>query len=147
MQEEVIEGVSDISETTIADVMIPYEKISFLSISQPLGDAVISAERAARTRFPVRDDRNEYNIVGYVNFKDLVAYTRIHEENGSIEDIIREVHRVRPDETVADSLREFIRRRIHISIVVDESGTTIGLVTLEDLLEEIVGEVRDEFDA
>jgi putative hemolysin len=81
-----------------------------------------------------------------VNFKDMVTLARKKPDSPSIESVLRSIPFISPDDSVADRLRTFIEQHIHIAAVIDDKGQVLGLVTLEDLLEEVVGEVEDEFD-
>ena len=146
LQEDVISGAAKISETKIKDVMIPVDEVSFLSTSQSIEEALITAENDSHTRFPVCVGDNEDDILGYINFKDLVSYSRRKFEGSSLEGIIRTLYTVSPDDSVAQRMKYFIEKHIHIAVVKDKKGKTLGLVTLEDLMEELVGEVEDEFD-
>jgi len=146
LQEYVIRGASRLSQTKIRQVMIPVEQVSFLSTSQSLEQALTSAENDSHTRFPVCKGIDRCEIVGYVNFKDMVTLARKKPDSPSIESVLRSIPFISPDDSVADRLRTFIEQHIHIAAVKDEKGQVLGLVTLEDLLEEVVGEVEDEFD-
>jgi len=146
LQEFVIRGASRLSQTKIRQVMIPVEQVSFLSTSQSLEQALTSAENDSHTRFPVCKGVDRCEIVGYVNFKDLVSLARKKPDSPSIEGVLRSISFVSPEDSVAERLRTFIEQHIHIAAVKEENGQVLGLVTLEDLLEEVVGEVEDEFD-
>ena len=146
LQEYVIKGASRLSQTNIRQVMIPIDQVSFLSTSQSLEQALVSAENDSHTRFPVCKGVDKCEIVGYVNFKDMVALARKKPDSTSIEPVLRSISFVSPDDSVADRLRTFIEQHTHIAAVKDEGGQVLGLVTLEDLVEEVVGEVEDEFD-
>jgi len=126
--------------------MIPVKQVSFLSTSQSLEQALTPAENDSHTRFPACKGVDRCEIVGYVNFKDLVSLARKKPDAPSIEGVLRTISFVSPEDSVANRLRTFIEQQIHIAAVKEENGQVLGLVTLEDLLEEVVGEVEDEFD-
>jgi putative hemolysin len=128
------------------DVMIPVEHLAFLSTSMSVGEALIVAHLEAHTRFPVCEDEGTDRVVGYVNFKELVYFMRTNPNAPNLRGIIRPLHYASPDESAADLLRVFVDQHIHMAIVRDQNGPTRGLVTLEDLVEELVGEIEDEFD-
>ena len=84
--------------------------------------------------------------MGYVNFKELIYYMRTNPQTPSLRGIIRPVHSALPDASAAELLRAFVEQYMHMAIVRDENGRTLGLVTLEDVIEEFLGELEDEFD-
>ncbi|MCX5634667.1 MAG: CNNM domain-containing protein [Planctomycetota bacterium] len=145
-QERIIRGASHLARHKVYEVMIPVEQIAFLSTSQTLVEAVIAAHMDIHTRFPVCEKNDKNNVVGYVNFKEMIYFMRTNPQDPSFRGIIRPVHFAGPDESAADLLRVFVEQHIHIAIVRDKNGVTLGFVTLEDLVEELVGEIEDEFD-
>ncbi len=145
-QERIIITATRLADLRARDVMLPTEQISFLSTSQSLADALLTAHIDAHTRYPVCERGDPDRVVGYINFKELVYYMRTNPHDWRLEGVIRPIHFVSPDDTAAELLRTFVSQHIHIAIVRDASGKTLGLVTLEDLIEELVGELEDEFD-
>ena len=145
-QERIIRGASHLARHKVYEVMIPAEQVAFLSTSQTLAEAVIAAHMDIHTRFPVCEKNDKNNVVGYVNFKEMIYFMRTNPQDPSFRGIIRPVHFAGPDESAADLLRVFVEQHIHIAIVRDKNGVTLGFVTLEDLVEELVGEIEDEFD-
>jgi len=145
-QERIIRGASHLARHKVYEVMIPVEQVAFLSTSQTLAEAVIAAHMDIHTRFPVCEKNDKNNVVGYVNFKEMIYFMRTNPQDPSFRGIIRPVHFAGPDESAADLLQVFVEQHIHIAIVRDKNGATLGFVTLEDLVEELVGEIEDEFD-
>jgi len=145
-QERIIRGASHLARHKVCEVMIPAEQVAFLSTSQTLAEAVIAAHMDIHTRFPVCEKNDKNNVVGYVNFKEMIYFMRTNPQDPSFRGIIRPVHFAGPDESAADLLQVFVEQHIHIAIVRDKNGATLGFVTLEDLVEELVGEIEDEFD-
>lgn len=145
-QERIIRGASRLSQMRVSQVMIPVDQVAFLSTDQPLVAAVVSAHNEAHTRFPVREGDDRNRVVGYVNFKEMIYYMRTNPNDPSFRGIIRPVHFASADDCAADLLKVFVDQHVHIAIVRDEAGHTLGLVTFEDLVEELVGELEDEFD-
>lgn len=145
-QERIIKGASHLSQVTMGQLMIPADDVSFISTSQSLTDAIIAAHMDAHTRYPVCKDNDRNNVVGYINFKEMIYYVRTNPGNPRLEGIIRPVQFASPDERSSDWLRVFVDQHVHMAIVRDAQGKTLGLVTLEDLVEELVGELQDEFD-
>jgi putative hemolysin len=117
-----------------------------LSTAQTLNQALIAAHTDAHTRFPVceGDDRNR--VLGYINFKEMIYYMSTNPSDPSLKGIIRPVHFIRPDSSASDLLKTFIDQHEHMAIVREAQGRCLGLITLEDLIEEMVGELEDEFD-
>ena len=145
-QERIIRGASRLARLKVSDVMIPVKQVSFLSSSQTIMQAVIAAHTDFHTRYPVcqGDDRN--NVAGYVNFKEMIYFMKTNPKDQSFQGIIRPVHFLSPQDSAADLLKTFIDQHVHIAIVRDSSGKTLGMVTLEDIVEELIGELEDEFD-
>ena len=146
-QERIIKAVPKLSERSAAEVMIPAENISFLYADQNAADAISAIAADFHTRYPVCDPKNRKQVIGYVNFKELVATSRAHSGALSLADILRPVAYVDPDDTAEELLESFASQHCHMMIVRDpRSGETLGLLTLEDIVEELLGNLDDEFD-
>lgn len=145
-QERIIQGATRLSRVKAGDVMIPVEYIAFISNSMSIYDALVAAHLDAHTRFPVCEDGDVNRVVGYINFKELVYFMRTNPNDANLRGIIRPIHSATPEQPAAGLLSTFVDQHIHMSVVIDPQGRTLGLVTLEDLLEELVGEIEDEFD-
>ncbi len=145
-QERIIKGGVSLSQLDVRNVMLPSEDISFLSTAQTTSAALITAHLEAHTRFPICEGDDRDRVVGYVNFKELVYHLRVNPHDSSLAGIIRPIHFVAPDDPASDLLKAFVEQHVHMAIVRDGDGRTLGLVTLEDLVEEFVGELEDEFD-
>jgi CBS domain containing-hemolysin-like protein len=145
-QERIIQGAFRLSEKRVHQVMIPVEQVTFLSASQSLTDAIIIAHLDPHTRFPICESEDRNRVLGYVNFKEIIYHARTNPADRSLCGIIRPVHFVAPEESAAELLKVFVERHEHIAIVRGKDGKTLGLVTLEDVIEELVGELEDEFD-
>jgi CBS domain containing-hemolysin-like protein len=145
-QERIIRGASRLSRLNVAHVMISVEYVTFISTAQSIGDAIVTAHLDPHTRFPVcqGDDRN--TVMGYINFKEMIYHVRTNPNERSLVGVIRPVRFVAPEEPAAELLRVFVEEHVHIAIVRDADGRTLGLVTLEDIVEELVGKLGDEFD-
>jgi putative hemolysin len=145
-QERIIKGATRLSRLHVGDVMIPVQHVHFLSSSMDLPQALVAAHLEAHTRFPVREDNDADRVIGYVNFKEMVYFMRTNPNDASLAGIIRPLHHAAPEDSAADLLRLFIEQHVHIALVRDPQGRTLGIVALEDLVEELVGEIEDEFD-
>lgn len=142
---ERIEGVVNLDRIQAGEVMKPRVDVVAVPADLPLMDALDVVLREGHSRIPVYDESID-RIVGILYDKDLLRYIRENEVNVSLRDIAREAIFVPESKRADDLLREFQKKKVHIAIVVDEYGGTAGLVTIEDLLEEIVGEIQDEYD-
>jgi CBS domain containing-hemolysin-like protein len=145
-QESIIKGAAKLSRLSARDVMIPVEQVSFLSTSQSLMDAIVAAHIDSHTRFPVCHEGDHDRIAGYVNFKEMVYALRINPSDPTLTGIIRPLLFAQPEEPATSLLERFASQHIHMAIVQDEKGKTLGLITLEDIVEELTGELEDEFD-
>lgn len=142
---QLLDGVFEFSEKNAREVMTPRTTMVALPGSATV-DAVLPAVRdAGFSRYPVFDESVD-NVVGVVHAKDLLWAVMDQRGQSPVRDIMRHVHVVPGSREVEDVLADFKKMKEHLAIVLDEFGGTAGLVTMEDLLEEIVGEIRDEFD-
>jgi len=143
---EMLHAVFDFGELLVRQVMIPRTEISAFEADMNLREAIDIAINSSFTKFPVYDDDLD-NIIGVVHIKDLLRAEQDQEcQECLVRSLIREALFIPETVPVKAVLREFRNRRQHIAIVMDEYSGTAGLVTLEDLMEEIVGEVSDPFD-
>lgn len=145
-EERIIKNASRLSQTKASQVMIPIEQVSMVSSSMTLTEAMVSAHIDAHTRYPVHEGEDRSKVVGYVNFKEMIFFMKTNIGDPSLKGIMRPVHFVEPDSSASDLLKSFIEQHEHIAIVRDTHGKALGLITLEDLVEELVGELMDEFD-
>jgi len=129
-----------------SDVMVPRPKIDYVTVDSDSGSVARRAVETGHTRLPVCEpDGGLEAPVGVINAKDLLA-ALLDERDAGVRELARPLVRVPEAIEIDELLKELRRERHHIALVVDEHGTTVGLVTLEDILEEIVGEIEDEFD-
>lgn len=140
---EMLEGVIRMSDMTAGDVMLPVSRMDMVDIQSPYEDLLHSVIDTAHSRFPVYDGKKD-NIIGILLAKDLLKLQRAPELN--IRALVRAAVFVPESKGLNDLLREFKGNRNHLAIVVDEFGRVSGLITIEDVLEQIVGEIEDEFD-
>ena len=145
-QANIITGVTMLSRKTAKDVMIPVEQITFLSNTKTLSDAIITAHLDPHTRFPVMEGDNHDKVIGYVNFKELVYRMRTNPADPTLKGIIRPLRFAREDTSCQQLMKAFVDEHEHMALVQDANNHTVGLITLEDLVEELVGELEDEFD-
>jgi CBS domain containing-hemolysin-like protein len=156
-EEEMIHHALELGNLTVREIMVPRNSIFSLSADLPLEEAMGRVVEEQHSRVPVFDpQKGKENIIGLLYSKDLsrVMHTRLvsgmpfgQRPSGlKVRHIMREVLFVPETKPVADLLVEFQRRKRHLAVVVDEFGSTSGLVTVEDVLEQLVGELEDEFD-
>ena len=141
---EMIEGVMEISELRVRDIMIPRPQIVFIDADQPLDACVDIIIDSAHSRFPVIRDGKD-TIEGILLAKDLLKYLRSDSQPFEMAEILRPAVIVPESKRVDRMLKEFRSERFHMAVVVDEFGAVSGLVTIEDILEQIVGDIEDEF--
>lgn len=142
-ERQMIENVFDFGDSLAKDVMIPRIEMSCVDVNSSYWELKEQFEEHKYTRLPVYEDSTD-NIVGIVNMKDVLFYEDV--VNFNIRNIMREANFTVEYKKTAELMVEMRQNHISMTIVLDEYGDTVGLVTLEDLLEEIVGEIRDEFD-
>ena len=138
-----LEGVIRIADMTAGDVMVAAPRMDVLDIDAPFDELLHQVIDTAHSRFPVYEGERE-NIIGILLAKDLLKLQRAPELN--IRALLRPATFVPESKGLNDLLREFRGNRNHLAIVIDEFGRVAGLITIEDVLEEIVGEIEDEFD-
>lgn len=146
-QERILMQTSRLHQRDAYEVMVPAFEITFISSRQTLLEAILAAHIDPHTRFPVIEGNDVNKILGYVNFKEMVAWARTNPNEPNVLPIIRPVNFVPKNEEVTDVLHLFVDRHAHIAIVQDDKKETLGLITLEDIVEELVGELDDEFDS
>jgi len=138
-----LEGVLRMADMTAGDVMVPSRHMDLLDIDSPYEEMLHVIIHTGHSRFPVFEERRD-NIIGVLMAKDLLKLQR--SPTLSLRTLLRPAFFVPESKGLNELLRDFRSNRNHIAIVVDEFGHNAGLLTLEDVLEEIVGEIEDEFD-
>ncbi|MSQ65810.1 MAG: CBS domain-containing protein [Limnohabitans sp.] len=138
-----LEGVMKISQMHVSEIMIPAPKMDLLDIGMNIEEMMDMIIDIGHSRYPVYENDKE-NIIGVLMTKDLLKWHRAPEINLKV--LLRTAIFVPETKNLTDLLRDFKKNRNHMAMVVDEFGRISGLVTFEDLLEEIVGEIEDEFD-
>lgn len=143
---DMIKGVLDVSKLRVRDIMIPRSQMVTLGLHQTVDEFLPELIESTHSRFPVITEDKDH-IVGLLLAKDLIKFGFSPEASDfKIEDILREAVVVPESKRLDALLKEFRSKRYHMAIVVDEYGGVSGLVTIEDILEVIVGEIEDEFD-
>ena len=147
-EREMVRSVVELGDTIVREVMVPRTDMVFVERDKTLTQALSLALRSGFSRIPVTGESTD-DVVGIAYLKDIVAWTSEHsdaEEPERVEKVMRPATYVPDSKPVDELLRQMQQQRIHVAIVIDEYGGTAGLVTIEDILEEIVGEIADEYD-
>jgi putative hemolysin len=143
-EKEVIESIISFEDLTVDSVMMPKTKMDCIDVNEPLADILDKVKKWKYSRIPVYE--NEFdNIIGLLYTKDLLILNE-HKDLIILKDMIRQVQFVPEAKKVRDLLIEFKKGHYHLAIVIDEYGVVQGMITMEDILEEIVGDIFDEYD-
>jgi putative hemolysin len=129
----------------VREVMVPRTDVVFLGADMSVDQAVREARQSRHSRFPIIDSGQD-DVIGFVHLRDLALRPRL-DPISSLRELTRDVKRLPASKRVLDALSEMRREGQHLAVVADEYGGTAGIVTLEDLIEELVGEIHDEYDA
>lgn len=142
---DMLQSILELDETIVREVMVPRTDMVCVDANQPLSALLDAILKSGHSRIPIYRENND-NIIGLVYAKDLLRFWGRPLEEISLENVLRSPYLVPEAKLVSDLLQEFRATRVHIAIVIDEYGGTSGLVTIEDLIEEIVGDIQDEYD-
>ena len=139
-----VDNIFDFSEKTVKEIMIPRTDMACIFIEDSFDEIIKYALEEQLTRYPVCRDSKD-NVIGFIHIKDLYKQ-KIEGNNQNIEEIIRDIKFVPESMSISELFKIFKKEKTQMAIIIDEYGGTSGLVTIEDILEEIVGEIQDEFD-
>lgn len=142
-EKEMINNVFDLGDAKAKDVMVPRVHVTFADVNSTYDELIDIFREDKFTRLPIFEDTTD-NVIGTINMKDLLLYD--NKKDFHLRDILREAYFTYEYKNISELLLEMRESSFNIAIVLDEYGETAGLITLEDLLEEIVGEIRDEYD-
>ena len=145
-EREMIQGIFELSDTAVHQVMVPRMDMHTISADTTLASAWEAVIQAGHSRIPVWRESID-DVIGVLYARDILAYARERSLDTPVASLLRPAYYVPESKKIDELLADFRRERTHIAIVLDEFGGTAGLVTIEDLLEEIVGEIQDEYDA
>lgn len=146
-EEKIVLSAAQMSSRPVRSIMLPASDIMMIYAESTLMDALVSAHKDMHTRFPICAWANDpQSITGYINFKDIVVALRINPQNPTIKGITRQIMRVSEDMSLSSVLEKMMQEKTHIAIVCSKENVVLGMVTLEDIIEELVGEIEDEFD-
>ncbi len=144
-ESEMIQNIFDFSDTTVEEIMTHRTEISALDIKSSRKQIIEYVQNERFTRFPVFEKDIDH-IIGTIHVKDLLKFLDNHEEKFSLKSLLRDPYFVPDSKRTSELFKEMQQQKNHIAIVLDEYGGTAGIVTIEDLIEEIVGNIFDEYD-
>ena len=147
-EREMVRSVFELGDTIVREVMVPRTDMVFIEADKTVEQALSLALRSGFSRIPVVGENTD-DVVGIAYLKDIVQWSHEHpgaESTEKVAAVMRSATFVPDSKPVDELLRQMQAQRIHVAIVIDEYGGTAGLVTIEDILEEIVGEITDEYD-
>jgi len=145
-EKEMIHSIFEFGETSAKEVMTPRTSMFALEADQTIDEVWEEIKENGFSRIPVYDEEGIDNIIGILYLKDLLDIVKSGKTDVPVGDYLREVYFVPETKSIMEILEEFKRKKVHIAIALDEYGGTVGVLTIEDLIEEIVGEIQDEYD-
>jgi putative hemolysin len=144
-ERDIVEEVFNASERQVHEVMVPRTEVDFMDASLTVGKAIALAIEKAHSRYPVvRGSSDE--VIGFIHVRDLLD-TSLANSNAKIQELVRNIMYLPGTKGILPALTEMRKQRQHLAIVLDEYGGTDGIVTLEDLVETLIGDIRDEYDS
>ncbi len=147
-EERIVLSAAQLSRRKIYEIILPASEISMVPAKLSLTDALLRAHLDLHTRFPIStEENNPQTITGYITFKDLVTALKMHAALPTVEGIARPIKRIPGETVISQVLEQMMREKLHIALVVSKSDQVLGLVTLEDIIEELVGDIEDEEDS
>ena len=145
-ERDIIQNAIDFSEICAHEVMIPRQDMQCLFLDDSFDEVMSMVKRTKHTRYPLCD-KDRDNVVGMIHIRDLLEHSEEKLEKGRLNKIARQILFVPENQSISEVLHLMMRKRTHVAIVVDEYGGTAGLLSMEDILEELVGDIFDEHDA
>lgn len=146
-EEKIVLSAAQLSVRPVRDIMLPIADISTIPLKSTLSDALLRAHLDMHTRFPVCEvEGDPQTIQGYLNFKDIMMALKLNSQDPTIRGIVRPIKTVDGDTPIAQVLEKMMQEKLHIALVAGKDQKLIGMVALEDIIEELVGEIEDEFD-
>lgn len=146
-EENIILGAARLASRSLSEIALPASQVHVLPLNSTLSECLIAAHMDMHTRFPVAKDKSDpQTIVGYVTFKDIVSVMRINPSEPSIAGILRSIPKLDQSLQISVALERLLREHTHIALVIDTDGKISGMITLEDIVEELLGDIQDEYD-
>jgi putative hemolysin len=146
-EEEIIVNAARLASRPVREILLPAEHIAMLNLNDTMAGALITAHLDMHTRFPVAERScDPQSIMGYVNFKDIVLQLRLCPHEPSLRAVLRPIASF-PDSTpISTCLERLMREHTHIALIRDDARRVLGMITLEDIIEELIGDIQDEYD-
>lgn len=144
-ENEMIRSIFTLRDTVVREIMVPRTDMACIPVDAPVREVISEIIACGHSRIPVYDGTID-NIVGLMYAKDLLKYWGMNDSAILVKKIMRMPYFIPEAKNLEELLQEFKKKRVHMAIVIDEYGGTSGLVTIEDLLEQIVGDIQDEYD-
>lgn len=146
-QEGIILGAAEMQSRPVGEIMLPAESIITMDANGSLADNLIASHLDMHTRFPVEEVKGDrQTIIGYANVKDLIVALRMNPAGGTFRSIIRRIPELKSTLPILECLEQLMHEHTHIALVRDAAGQVVGMVSMEDIIEELVGEIPDEYD-
>jgi putative hemolysin len=146
-EERIILQASRLSTMQVQDIMMPDDDIVMVIADAPLSENLVIAHMDMHTRFPVTTCKGDpEGIIGYVTFKDMVLLAKTHPGNPVIREIVRQIISLPQEMPLSEALKRMIAEHHHLALARDAAGKVVGMITQEDIFEELVGDIQDEFD-
>lgn len=142
-EREMVVDMLSVGDRTVEQIMTPRTEVEFLSADTPVEEAQLEVSRLEHSRYPVRQGSSDDDVLGFIHIRDLI---RPAPHVRRVGDLVRDILLFPTGKPVMDALAEMRAKHAHLAVVVDEYGGTDGIITLEDVVEEFVGEIRDEYD-
>jgi len=147
-EERIVLSAAQLSRRRIQDIILPASEISMIPSALSLADALLRAHLDLHTRFPISSEEgNPQTIEGYITFKDLVTALKMHAPTPTVKGIARPIKRLSGESAISQVLEQMMKEKLHIALVVSREDKVLGLITLEDIIEELVGDIEDEEDS
>jgi len=147
-EEKIVLSAAQLSRRRIEEIILPASEISMIPSTLSLTEALLRAHLDLHTRFPIcRDENVPQSIEGYITFKDLVSALKMHAATPTVKGIARPIKWIYADIPISQVLEQMMREKLHIAIVASREDRVLGLITLEDIIEELVGDIEDEADS
>ena len=144
-EEEMIHSIFEFTDTTVGEILTPRITVFALEMEKTLGEVWDEIVEQGFSRIPIYNETID-KIIGILHTKELLKYDRQKDGKIKLKELTKKAFFIPTTKTLVEVLEDFKRKRTHIAIIVDEYGGTEGIVTIEDVIEEIVGEIQDEFD-
>ena len=146
-EERIVIAAAHLAGRAISDIMLPAEDVSMIPADSNLMEALILAHSDLHTRFPVCSVAGDpQTTIGYINFKDIVVALKMSSGLPGVRGIMREIKRVQEGANISQALEDMMREKIHIAMVVSAAGKITGMLTIQDIINELVGHIEDEYD-